>query len=86
MRTIKNYLYDWTESFREWLSWKIFPEQSFYIEAIKRLAQFDENTRCVEALEEADSACSGWAVETIKIKLVPIHDLFKDLDLEEPPF
>lgn len=86
---IKNYLSAWTETFREKLAWKIFPEQDFYIEAIKRMAELDENIRCVKALEDADSACSGWAVETIKIKLTNITDivgLWDDAWKDEPPF
>lgn len=86
---IKNYINSYTETFREWLAWKIFPEQDFYIEAIKRMAEYDENVRCVKALEDADSACSGWAVETIKIKLNSLNDLMKRLEEEgydEPPF
>lgn len=85
-RTISNYFNAFTEDARGWLSWKLYPEQVFYMEAVKRLAELEENERCVKALEEADSACSGWAVETIKIKLTPINDFFKDLGLEEPPF
>ncbi len=83
--TARNWVSALTEDARGWLSWKIYPEQVFYMEAVKRMAELDENNRCVKALEDSDSACSGWAIETIKIKLVNLEDLFKDLDLEEPP-
>lgn len=88
---IKNYLYAWTETFREKLAWKIYPEHGFYLEALKRMAEIDENDRCVKALEDADSACSGWAVETIKIKFVSVFwdDVKKDFEREgydELPF
>lgn len=91
LRTIKNYISAYTEDARGWLSWKLYPEQIFYMEAVKRMAEIDENARCVKALEEADSACSGWAVETIKIKFVSLFwdDLKKDFEeagYEEPPF
>lgn len=82
MNTIKNYLYAWTEGFREWLAWKIFPEQSFYIEAIKRMAEIDENERCKKALDDADSACSAWAINVIEIKYTSLSDLRKDLGLD----
>lgn len=85
-RTIRNYISAFTEDARGWLSWKIYPEQVFYMEAVRRVAELEENERCVKALEDADSACAGWAVETIQIKLTPMNDLFKDLGLEEPPF
>lgn len=89
MKTIKNYLLAWTEDFREWLAWKIFPEQSFYIEAIKRLAEIDENERCKKALDDADSACSGWAIDVIGIKYSSLEDImkkFKEDGFDEPPF
>lgn len=86
LRVISNWVNALTENARGWLSWKLYPEQVFYMEAVKRVAELEENERCVKALEDADSACSGWAVETIKIKLTPLNDLFKDLGLEEPPF
>ena len=88
---IKNYLYAWTETFREWLAWKIYPEHGFYLEALKRMTEIDENDRCVKALEDADSACSGWAVETIKIKLVSLNldeimTRWAEEGYDEPPF
>jgi hypothetical protein len=85
---IKNYINAWTEPFREWLAWKIFPEQGFYTEAVRRLAQLDENRRCVQALKDADSACEGWAVDTIEIKLTSLDTILKNLEEEfgEPPF
>lgn len=86
---IKNYLYAWTETFREWLAWKIYPEHGFYLEALKRMTEIDENSRCVKALEDADSACSGWAVETIKIKFVNLDDImtrWAEEGYDEPPF
>ena len=91
MRTIRNYAYAWTEDFREWLAWKIFPEFGFYMEAMKRMAEIDENERCKKALEDADSACSGWAVDVIGIKytsvfLQDMYKEFKEQGLEEPPF
>ena len=91
MAVIKNYLYGWTEGFREWLAWKIFPEFGMYQIITKRMAEIDENERCKKALEDADSACSGWAVEVIGIKYssVFLEDMYKDFKeqgLEEPPF
>ena len=88
MRTIKNYIYAWTEDFREWLAWRIFPEQAFYMEAVRRMAQLDENRRCVQALKDADSACEGWAVDTIEIKLTSLDHIIKNLEKEygEAPF
>ena len=89
MRIIKNYVLAWTENFREWLAWKIFPELGFYIEAIKRMAEVDENERCKQALEDADSACSGWAVDVIGIKYTSLDSLmnrFREEGFEEPPF
>lgn len=86
---IKNYINSWTEPFREWLAWKIFPEQSFYIEAVKRMAEIEENERCVKALDDADSACAGWAIETIRIKFTSLTDLMGDWEQawkDEPPF
>jgi hypothetical protein len=86
--SVKNYVSAWTEDFREWLAWKIFPEQAFYMEAVRRMAEIDENFRCIDALEEADSACSGWAVEVIKVKLTPLAEMMKQLEEEygETPF
>lgn len=89
MNTIKNYLNFWTEDFREWLAWKIFPEFNMYMELIKRIAEMDENDRCIKALQDADSACEGWAVETIRIKYVGFEEMykkFKDEGFDEPPF
>lgn len=89
MRVIKNYISAWTEEFREWLAWKIFPEMGFYMEATRRMAQIDENRRCVEALQAADSACEGWAVGVIEIKLTTIDVILEKLKqegFEEPPF
>lgn len=88
MNTLKNYLSGWSEDFREWLAWKIFPEFGVYMEAAKRMGEIDENFRCVDALENADSACSGWAVDVIKVKLTPLAELMKQLEEEygEPPF
>ena len=85
---IKNYINGWTENFREWLAWKLFPEFDFYMEAAKRMGQIDENFRCVKALEEADSACSGWAVNVIKVKLTPFAELMKQIedDFDDTPF
>jgi hypothetical protein len=79
----------WTEDVREWLAWRIFPEQAFYMEAVRRMAQIDENLRCVQALKDADSACEGWAVETIEIKLTNLDHILKRFEeegYEEPPF
>lgn len=88
MKTVKNYIYAWTENFREWLAWKIFPEQAFYMEAVRRMAQLDENRRCVKALQDADSACEGWAVDTIEIRLTSLDHIIKNLEKEfgESPF
>lgn len=89
MRTINNYISIWTEEFREWLAWKIFPEFGFYMEATRRMAEIDENRRCVQALKDADSACEGWAVETIEIKLTSLSEMlnkFREEGFEEPPF
>lgn len=86
---IKNYLYSWTEGLRERLAWKIFPEIDMYLEVVKRVAEIDENLRCVEALKNADSACEGWAVETIRIKFVGLEEVYnnlKDEGFDEPPF
>lgn len=85
---IRNYINGWTEPFREWLAWKIFPEFGIYMEAAKRMGQIDENLRCIDALENADSACSGWAVETIGTKTTPFAEMMKRLEEEfgEPPF
>jgi hypothetical protein len=88
IRVINNYLRSWTENLRENLAWKIFPEQAFYMEAVRRMAQLDENRRCVKALQDADSACEGWAVDTIEIKLTNLDHIIKNLEKEygEPPF
>ena len=86
---IRNYLYGWTEGFREWLAWNIFPEIDMYLQVVKRIAEVDENARCVKALQDADSACEGWAVETIRIKYTVLEDMykqFKEEGFEEPPF
>ncbi len=82
---LKVWFWNWEEKFREWLAWKIFPEQGIYIEAIKRMAQVEENERCIKILEDSESGCSEWAIHTIKIKytnLMDILDKYKD----EPPF
>jgi hypothetical protein len=52
------------------------------------MAQLDENRRCVKALQDADSACEGWAVDTIEIKLTNLDHIIKNLEKEygEPPF
>ena len=84
-----NWFWNYSERFREWLAWKIFPEFSFYTEAFKRLAEIEENERCLQALEDADSACSEWAKETIRIKYSSLEDImkkFKEEGFEEPPF
>jgi hypothetical protein len=85
---IRNYLYGWTENFREWLAWKIFPEFDFYMEAAKRVGEIDENLRCIDALENSDSACSSWAVEVIGTRTTPFAELMKRLEEEygETPF
>ena len=86
---IKNYLASWTEGFREWLAWKVFPELSLYVEAIKRLSQIDENDRVVQILSESDSACSEWAIDLVEIKygtLQGMIDKFKEDGFDEPPF
>jgi hypothetical protein len=60
-----------------------------YLEVVKRVAEIDENLRCVEALKNADSACEGWAVETIRIKFVGLEEVYnnlKDEGFDEPPF
>lgn len=58
------------------------------MEASKRMGEIDENLRCIDALEGADSACSGWAVEVIGTKTTPLAELMKKLTEEygEPPF
>lgn len=87
MRTIINYIHIWTEPFRQWLAYVIFPEISFYMEAIKRMAKIDENLRCIEALGSAESTCSEWAIETIRIKLASLEDIMSKFDdMDEPPF
>lgn len=89
MRTIRNCISNWTEPLREWLAWKIFPEFDLYIEVVRRVAEMDENDRCLKALRDADSACEGWAVETIRIKYVGMEEMykkFKDEGFDEPPF
>lgn len=89
MRTIKNYVLAWTENFREWLAWKIFPEYSFYAEATKRIAEISENERCKKALSDSDSACSDWAIEVIRIKYISVEDIikkFREEGFNEPPF
>ncbi len=89
MNIIKNYILNWTEDFREWLAWKIFPEMNMYLDLVKRIAEMNENDRCIRALQDADSACEGWAVETIKIKYTTLEDMykkFKEEGFEEPPF
>jgi hypothetical protein len=53
------------------------------------VAELEENERCVKALDDADSACSAWAIDTIEIKLTSITDLYKKFEeegYEEPPF
>ena len=86
---IRNYIGGWTENFREWLAWKIFPEFGMYTEVFKRVGEIEENERCIQALEEADSACSGWAVDTIKIKYTSLQEILNKLKedgYDEPPF
>lgn len=78
-----------TEGFREWLAWKIFPEIDMYFEVVKRVSRMDENDRCVKALQDADSACEAWAVETIRIKYTSLESMyqkFKEDGFDEPPF
>jgi hypothetical protein len=72
---IKNYLYDWTERVRERIAFKIFPEFNMYITAIQRMAETEENLRCIDALENADSVCADWAIETIKIKYLTWEEI-----------
>jgi hypothetical protein len=89
MAVIRNYLNSWTEGFRERLAWKIFPEMDMYLEIVKRIAEMDENDRCVKALQDADSACEGWAVETIRIKYTSLESMYRQLKedgFDEPPF
>jgi hypothetical protein len=89
MRTLRNYLEGWTEPFREWLAWKLFPEFGFYIEAYKRMGEVDENERCLRVLEESGSKNAAWAQELISIKYVTIETILKKLKEEgfdEPPF
>ena len=86
-----NYFSMYSEKFREWLAYKIFPELDLYTTAIKRLAEIDENDRCVKALQDADSTCSDWAVDVIKIKFVSVFwdEMSKNLKeqgYDEPPF
>jgi hypothetical protein len=82
-----NYINSWTESFREWLAYKIFPEFDIYLEVARRVGEIDENRRCIKALQEADSACEGWAVETITVKS-KLSEIMKELEKEygETPF
>lgn len=89
MKSLINYINFWTERQREWLAWKIFPEFGFYMEAVKRMAEIDENERCLKALNDADSACSDWAIEQIRIKYSSLEDImkkFKEDGYDEPPF
>ncbi len=83
------WFWNYEERFREWLAWKIFPEFGLYMEATKRASALEENFRCLDALDEADSACSEWAKETIRIKLHSLEDIMKKFEeegYEEPPF
>jgi len=77
-----------TEGPRSWLSWKIFPEQFLYMEAVKRIAELEENDRIVKLLHDSDSACSEWAIDTVRVKLSPLEDMLKELEEKygEAPF
>lgn len=74
--------------FREWLAYKIFPEIDFYILLTQRVAEINENERCIALLKEKDSACGDWAEEIIKIKLFDFDDIHSKLKMlyEEEPF
>ncbi len=82
MKTVLRYIESYTENLREWLAWKIFPEFGIYMEAAKRMGEIDENIRCIDALENADSACSDWAVATIGTKTTPLAEIMKKLEEE----
>ncbi len=89
MKTVLRYIESYTENLREWLAWKIFPEFGFYMEAVKRVGEIEENDRCLKALDDADSACSEWAKEAIRIKYHSLEDImekFKEQGFDEQPF
>jgi hypothetical protein len=69
-----------TEDFRSWLSWKIFPEQEIYMDAVRRIGEIEENERILKIFAEADSGCSEWAIEQVRGRAVLIERMMKELE------
>jgi hypothetical protein len=88
IRSLWSWLAALTESQRAWLSWKIFPEQVFYMDVVKRVGELDENNRIVKLFLDSDSACAAWAAEEARIKNVAMELMLKDLEEKygEVPF
>lgn len=89
MKQIIMYLTNVTETFREKLAWKIFPEFGMYAESIKRIGEIEENERCLKVLQQTGSEHATWAQEEIAIKYTSyqeILDKLKEEGFEEPPF
>lgn len=75
-----------TELFREWLAWKIFPEFGIYIEVARRMGSLEEADRIEKIFDEANSACSDWAVALFKRKYTVITKEMLDENLTDLPF
>ena len=73
---ISNYF----EQFREWLAFKIYPEQHFYIELAKRIGEIKENERLVELIEQSSLRNKKAVIELIKIKYISLKDIKESLD------
>lgn len=68
------------EQFREWLAFKIYPEQHFYIELAKRIGEIKENERLVELIEQSSLRNKKAVIDLIKIKYVSLADIKLSLD------
>lgn len=73
---ISNYF----EQFREWLAFKIYPEQNIYIELAKRIGEIKENERLVELIEQSSLRNKKAVIELIKIKYISLKDIKESLD------
>jgi hypothetical protein len=78
-----NWILDKTEVIREAIAYWLFPELGFYIKAIKRMAEIDENGRVVQVLEGSDSACADWAINLVEIKYIKYDSMSSFLDSDE---
>lgn len=68
------------EQFREWLAFKIFPELTIYIEAIKLIGGIEENKKIVEVIEQSNLRNKKAVVELIKTKYYTLDDIKESLD------